>query len=380
MSTQYKHAFLFGIVTFVALLVVILFFMIDLSERSFSSRQDNIVNNDLDSQDSLHPSLDQREDASDTVDTDSSFDAGPLFFATMTHMEGDFIDDVDEDIFIKHITNLRFAMDIADTYGAILTIETEKPFARANAIWGVNIMQEILDRGHGVGTHCDIGFKSAGISSVADFAELFRENKELVDGLVGAENNFGCSGGGSSLDWVLAAFQAGFKYVNGIVGMHYLSMDISERPSVSWTDTYIRSEGFHENAPVDLVDRMRVIGLADAEDFDEDADWRVAMLAGSMGKIENVNEEASGASCPNRVCPFTEEDVDLFVEQVREAAEIRDTSHVAKLDVYLAATTLVASNEDMLHYFFAEMEKLENEGVIVWASQKDIYEAFVAAQ
>lgn len=385
MFSQKKYVFLFAAVVGSACLAITLFFVLSLPERPLLRKEKEITVPDVGSQNAL--SLpDDRDDVASGGDDNSdgspqdAFDAGPLFFATMTHMEGDFTDDVNEDIFTKHVADLRFAMDIADTYGAILTIESEKPFARANTIWGVNIMKEIFDRGHGVGTHCDIGFTSPGLSSVNDFAELFKENKALVDGLVGAENNLGCSGGGSSFDWVLAASQAGFKYIDGVVGMHYLAMDVSQRPSASWTDSYIRSEGFHYNAPFDLVDRMRVVGLANAEDFEEDEDWRIALLAGSTGKIENVSEEASHTQCASRSCPFTEEDVDLFVEQVRDASEIRDTSHIAKLDVYLSMNTLIAKNEDMLHYFFAEMQKLEEEGVIVWASQKDIYEAFVAAQ
>jgi hypothetical protein len=69
-------------------------------------------------------------------------------------------------------------MDLAAEYGARLTIESEKPFARANVKWNLNIMAEVRDRGFGVGTHCDIGFNDPPLT-VEQFAAEFQENKSL---------------------------------------------------------------------------------------------------------------------------------------------------------------------------------------------------------
>ncbi|MRR32743.1 hypothetical protein EG834_20985, partial [bacterium] len=179
----------------------------------------------------------------------------PLFLTTMTHMESNFIDDQEQAVFLRHVDELRYAMDLAEQYGALLTIESEKPFARANATWNLNIMAEIRDRGFSVGTHCDIGYSDP-LMSVSQYANLFTENKSLVDVLIGAENNLGCSGGGSVNDWALAASQAGFKYLDGIVGMHYLSMPLQNRPGPEWTDEFIRGGNFHLNAPVDMDQRI----------------------------------------------------------------------------------------------------------------------------
>jgi hypothetical protein len=156
----------------------------------------------------------------------------PLYLTTMTHMEQNFVDDRDQAVFNLHIQQLGYGMDLADKYGAILTIESEKPFARANSIWGRNVMAEIVARGHGVGTHCDIGYGRGKINTgltVEKFAAQMTENKSLVDALVGAENNLGCSGAGSQTDYILAATQAGFGYINGIVALHYLPMPLGSK-------------------------------------------------------------------------------------------------------------------------------------------------------
>ena len=86
----------------------------------------------------------------------------PLFMTTMTHMEQGFDDDTNQAVFLLHVDQLRYGMDLFDAYGARMTVESEQPFARANALWDLNILAEILGRGHGVGTHCDIGFHEPG--------------------------------------------------------------------------------------------------------------------------------------------------------------------------------------------------------------------------
>ena len=182
----------------------------------------------------------------DIVDEDTP--VYPLYMTTMTHMEGnwDFVLEA-EPGFTRQVERLEYGMDIAEQYGAILTIETEEPFARANVKWDRNVMQEILDRGHGVGSHCDRGNNNA--SSYEDFVQQLTTIKGLVDDLVGPEHNRGCSGAGSPFDWAQGLVEAGFEYVDGIVGFHMLAFPLSERPS-GWDDLTIYKEYYHDNVPV----------------------------------------------------------------------------------------------------------------------------------
>ncbi len=59
----------------------------------------------------------------------------PLLFALMTHMEGGHKDEENQDLFMLHVEQLRYGMDLADAYGARLTIESERPFALACRKW-----------------------------------------------------------------------------------------------------------------------------------------------------------------------------------------------------------------------------------------------------
>jgi len=317
------------------------------------------------------------EPPSEGADSPSGEEA-PLYLTTMTHMEASFQDDRNEDVFRIHVEQLRYGLNLANEYGAKLTVESEMPFARACDKWGLNAMQELLDAGHGVGTHCDVGFQHTP-SSVEELAQLYRERKVLVDALVGPENNRGFSGGGSEQDWVLAAQQAGFVYKDGGVGMLYLSMPLENRPSPEWTDEYIRSEGFHDPAPVALEERIYPFMMKDAQDFAPDEDGVILFSPGSIGRLDAM-VEGGPASCPQMNCPFTEEDADLLVEQIQEVDRIRDRSRIAKVNVYVPVKLFSEENEVVWRYFLEQMQALEQQGVVTWATQGEVYDAYVALE
>ncbi len=299
----------------------------------------------------------------------------PLYLTTMTHMEGGWMDDKDEDLFLRHVDQLHYGMDLAEEYDAILTIETEKPFARGNTTWGVAIMKEVLDRGHGVGTHCDIGGLGQKKLTLAQQILQMKENKALVDELVGAENNHGCSGAAGTNDWAQAAVEAGFDYINGIVSMHLLAIPEENRPDDGlWTDEYI-DENYHESVPEDLADRIYLMQLANTLDFEPD-DSGIVVSSGELGRVDALTE-GSPDDCPKGNCPFTTEDVDVLIATIAEVNTYRDPSRVAKLTIYMPASNFVEENEEALRYLFSEMQKLQEAGQIQWASQWEVVETYL---
>jgi hypothetical protein len=322
----------------------------------------------------LQPSLSEKS----AVVSSSSVSNGeaPLFLTTMTHMESNFSDDRDQAVFFRHVELLRTGISLASEYEAKLTIESELPFAIACEKWGLNMLQEALDRGMGVGTHSDLGFKDN--FSIDQFARQLVDRKEAVDRLVGAENNRGTSGAGSAVDWVLAATQAGYQYMDGIVGMHYLSMPIENRPSPEWTDEYIRNNSFHDGAPVDLYERITPILLKDAKDFTNDPDGTILVLSGEIGRLDSM-AEGDGNKCPNGDCPLTNEDVDILVKTITAINQNRDHGRIAKLTIYFPVDNFKATNEKVLCYFFNKMQELQKQGLIVWATQGEVYDATMAS-
>jgi hypothetical protein len=295
----------------------------------------------------------------------------PLYFTVMTHMEGNFVDDVNPEVFRFHNQQIEYGMGLFDEYDAKLTIESEKPYARANIRWDRNMMQEIVDAGHGVGTHCDIG-AFLDEMPLDEYTALFVENKMLVDALVGEDQNRGCSGGNGANDFVTAAHDAGFDYLAGMVGFAYLAFDLDQRPE-GWTDEYIRAVTYHDVVPIDLVDRMHLFELADLEDLEPDEEGVIVVNGGGLGEISSMEEGRSNCF-PD--CVLTTEDADEIFRLIDEALELRDPARVAKLNIHIPVKTYQAQNEEVLRYFLEGMSAYVERGDIAWATQLEVLEAY----
>jgi hypothetical protein len=300
-------------------------------------------------------------------------DNAPLYITTMTHMEGSFPDDKVEKIFQSHVEDIRWAMELFDEYGAKLTIESEQPFAKANKTWDLNIMKEVVDSGHGVGTHADFGASLKEKLTLAELTERFKTNKKLVDDLVGAENNIGVSGGTGPTDWVLAASAAGFEYMDAVTGFGYLSMAQNKRES-GWTDTFIRSTGYHDPIPPNFAERIYPLTLKDATDLVADENGIIAVMGGDLGELSSLAEGRNNCF-PD--CALNQSDIDEIEEAIIEADEIRDRSKFAKLNMHIPLALLTKENETILRTMLAMIQSYADDGVVVWGTQKEAYEAFV---
>ena len=299
----------------------------------------------------------------------------PLYITTMTHMEGIFGDDVRENVFTRHVTDIRWAMDLFDEYGAKLTIESEGPFAKANTKWGVPILQEVIDRGHGVGTHCDYGYSPNGGANptTEELTAYAKTVKRLVDALVGAENNLGNSGCTGEADWVVAAAKAGFKFKSGITGIAYLSMPESAR-AAGWTDEYIREEGYHEGIPPAFEENIYPLPLKDAKDLVPDDDALIVVMGGELGELSSL---AEGRSSCFPSCVFKSDDVQKVIDAIKEADRIRDRSRVAHLNMHIPVKLFTKNNEALFRELLSAIKAYADGGTVVWETQLGAYQGYV---
>ncbi|RMD50984.1 hypothetical protein D6827_03080, partial [Candidatus Parcubacteria bacterium] len=291
----------------------------------------------------------ENEEETNTNQNNSGDQELPIYITTMTHYEGGW-KNIDKGFFDRIIERSEFFMDLADEYNAKLTFESEKPFAIACREYNRNFLKEIVERGHGVGTHFDYGFKNS-TNDLNQYIKLAKKNKALIDKLVGKKNNLGISGGGTSLDWVTGMYKAGFSYADGIVGVHYLSMPESARPA-GWDDDYIYETGYHYEAPLNLNDRIYPRWLADANDFQEDANGKLAVMTGDLGRLSLMAEGRNADCVKTDSCPLTKEDVDVVISEIKKIIKMRDPQKFTKIGFYFATNDLVEENEDVLRYFF----------------------------
>lgn len=296
----------------------------------------------------------------------------PLTLTTMTHMEGNFADDTDEALFDRHVADMRWAMELFDEYGAKLTFESEQSFAKANTIWGTNILKEVVDAGHGVGTHADFGASPKERLTQDELNAKFKENKTLIDNLVGAENNYGVSGGTGPVDWVLGASSAGFHYIDAVTGFGYLSMPESARPS-GWTNSYIISTVFHDAIPPAISDRLYTLPLKDAKNLIADANPVIVMMNGEIGELSSLDE---GRSTCSPSCTLDQADVDAYVTTMKSIMEMRDVSKFTRMNIHIPLTLLKASNETLLRSLLSTIKPYINNGTAVWATQIGAYKSY----
>ncbi len=304
------------------------------------------------------PTVQQRTDA-------------PLYFTTMTHMEEDWKDDTIEPLFHRHVAILRNAMNLFDTFGAKMTVESAEPFAKANTIWGVNIMKEVLDRGHGVGTHAGFHLPDGETVTIPEYAALYAEGKSYVDALVGAENNQGVSGGFAEDNWVQAAAQGGFKFLDGLTALGYLSMPMSARPE-GFTDVYINMVAYHDSIPPDFADRLYLYDLKDTADLVPDNDGVLTIMGGEIGELGSI---AEGRSTCNPDCVFDEADIAAVVDYIKQADTIRDRSRVARLNIHIPLT-LFDEHLPLIQELLEAIKPYADNGTIVFATQLEAYQGY----
>ena len=303
----------------------------------------------------------------------------PIFITTMTHLEGNWNYDGKQgrDKFDLDVTKIGVAMDTFDAHVALLTIESETPFSQAAIKWESDIFTKIQARGHGVGTHCDIDPKQD-VIAVEEFAKQFTERKSLMDQLVGADNNLGCSGGQGRNEWIGGAHIAGFKYIDGVVGFGYLSMPLENRPE-GWTDDYILKEGhFHDNIPIDLAERIHPFMMDDATDMVPDVPGKVLMSSGGIGRLDNMADTEKGAGCAPK-CTLEDDDIEAGFRRIDEALAVHDPERVGKIDIYFPLSIFKAANLPRIETFLARLKTdYIDTGKLQWATQSQVYETYVS--
>ena len=340
------------------------------SEQS-SSYSSSESSSQSSSESSSHPSSESSSSgtaSSSSEDGATSSSTYPLYFSVMIHLEEDWNDDTNSALFQRHEEVLQYAMQLFDEYGAKLTIESEEPFAKAVIAADSSLLNDALADGHGVGTHCG---KDVDGNTIDELAAAYKERKDLVDSIVGAENNRGCSGGWGTTDYVLAATEAGFGYLDGVVYLAYLSMPVSKRPN-HLSNQDIQHIYYHDPAIPDFSDHIYPRFLADAQDFVEDPEGELVLLNGELGEISSLYEgrQSCGISCV-----FTSADTQVILDNITTAAAIRDPSRVAHLYVHIPLNTFTTENEALLRAWLENMQQLQNQGTVVWATQKEVYEA-----
>ena len=118
--------------------------------------------------------------------------------------------------------------------------------------------------------------------------------------------------------------------------------------------------------------------MADSQDFEHDPGGALVLSGGGLGRpdaqVEDGTTTMSGYSEA-----FTMADVDAIVDQIVAAREAQDKTLMAKLNVHLSLDHFQAGSTAVLTYFFSELQSLQDQGTMVWATELEVYEAYMAS-
>ena len=294
----------------------------------------------------------------------------PVYFGLMIHIEDNWADDTNEDIFNLHALQLRNAVDFVKPYGAKFTAECAIPFALGCNIWGDNVLQSLIDSTMGVGSHAN---------SSKDYAIT----KHLVDNLIGASENRGISGGATLSDgetvnnWVDSAFNAGFAYVDGGVFIMYLQIPQEERPNNVSDDDIIDSL-YHDPAPADFEERVHPHRVNSAFTWHTDTIGPILLLTGSLGEIASI---AEGRHSCSPSCVLDSTDVDSIIVSINQAISISEMSNkITVVYMHTPLNTYTPQKKHIYQYLFESLEPLVNLGKLEYKTQADIYDSFLACE
>ena len=152
-----------------------------------------------------------------------------LYLGLMIHVEG-WRNEVNlEDSFNLHASAVENMASILEDYGAVGTFEFSPEFIEAAERWDSNIIQDLHDRGHGVGVHADAGYSLNENYDYDIFVKEIKDSRLDLEKLVDFKI-LHVSGICSEMDWVKAAIDAGYKFTSGSVGYCAMSMPEDLRP------------------------------------------------------------------------------------------------------------------------------------------------------
>lgn len=149
-------------------------------------------------------------------------DPHPLYLSISIHVEGHFEAVFDQATFEKHRDGILDISETAAEHGAIVSFEISPVFVDAIVKWNDPVLTQLLDDGHALGVHADIG--GVGEPTRKELTKELKAQKAALEAVAGVEITH-LSGICSAGKWIEAAKRAGFRTITGVVAYCMTSLD-----------------------------------------------------------------------------------------------------------------------------------------------------------
>ncbi|MHB8781019.1 MAG: hypothetical protein ACYC55_06515 [Candidatus Geothermincolia bacterium] len=293
-----------------------------------------------------------------------------LYLTVMLHLEGWENEANNRSSFQAHAGKLREYADIFDRYGAKLTIEAKREFVGGCRNFRDNVLQEMYDRGHGVGVHAEVGAEQN--LTQKQFTSELKDMRTRMEALGFPVRHV--SGISSPLDWVTAAADAGYSFVSGVVEYALLSLS-SENVPEEYLPAVERGGGpamNHGSVPYAMEERIHPWRMASGADWLTPApEGPLVIMPGSGGDtLPNLAEGAESA-----MNAFNQQDIEVFRAELEKALAAADPKLV---NVWYVGWSLGAfADGAVLEQLLQAIEPYVLDGRVVWKSLPEVYDIFL---
>ncbi len=295
-----------------------------------------------------------------------------LNLGLMVHLEGWDHEVVDENAFRLHVEAVRTLAHKLEEYGAVGTFEAHTEFVQAAEKWNDPIMQELVDAGHAIAVHADVGGNPKEGLTLADMTKQLKIKKKIMEEITGVEVRH-VSGICSHLDWAKAAIDAGYDFVTGIVAYCVMAMDYEDRPD-EYKNCSTPSE-CHDVYPPDIEDRIepwRVSSASDWTTHDPKGDLVIIMEAGGIyGMNEEYGDGTGGME-------LTSEDVEVFIEQLDRAIAAMDDKSVNTIYLSWSIGDPRKPESPVVDEWLQAVQEYVDAGLVEWKTIPEMYDDYVA--
>jgi hypothetical protein len=284
------------------------------------------------------------------------------------HLEGWQLGEAPAERYAQH---MRDYATLFERYGGKITWEATTQAIAGSASWGDNVLAEMVQRGHAVGVHADVGGNEDDTQDemMSHLATLKSSGEAL--GLTISDVSGVCS----HLDWVGAVAATGLEMVTGVVSYCWSSAPEDERPG-----EYRDCESpitCHDPYPETLPERLHPWRPASSEDWiahDPNGSIVIMPSAGGLNCADGERAEMSGPGG----CPFEQSDIDAYIAELEESLAAASADQVNIHYVITSVGTPV--DLDVMEDWLQAIQPYVDNGSVRWATVPEMYDAYVASE
>ncbi len=305
--------------------------------------------------------------------------AGPgvVHLSLMVHLEGwdDEVTNITK--FNAHVEAVETLAAKFEWYGAVATFEASPEFFQAVENWDSDILNDLYERGHGIGLHADVGgnAKSIGLTQ-EDMTTVLRDMRVQAEAATGLDIRH-VSGICSELDWAKAAINAGYEFTTGGVAYCVLSMPQKARPEEY---KMCKSPGAcHGVWPATVAERLNPWRISSADNWlIEDPNGELVLFVpdGVLLSLYEEFESPEGTDDAGNG-DLESKDIEAFVDMLDEALAVATDDKLNKLYFGWSIGSKVNVSSQVLDEWFEAVEPYVADGRVDWMNLPDMYDTYL---